>query len=222
MSLRETLDAAGWQQGTIIELKENKALSDQIGSMLEPHWPSAVASTINMDQLIAIVLTYDCAVVSDCLIKEPWLQLLIAWPVEASDPNYEYGKHPRQLHFEVNVGENVIFYECSAISLLQVSRQSIVNSATISSRKCTQDTVSILARWYSQRFLAPTFPTPFIDCLRPKNSRLKKLWKKEHVNALSAVYIDVDYVNDIYLLFFLIELKVKNKESLSGNLKLSC
>lgn len=122
------------------------------------------------------------------------------------------GNNTRKLHFEVNHADEVVFYECSAVSLLQISRQWIEDRLSICDLKCTQDTVNILARWYSQRILAPTFPTEFIDSLRSKDKRIKKLWKKSAVMNLSAVFIKINQKDKIFYLDIILSHRFEGKQ----------
>ena len=73
---RDELLEKGWRRHSIV--------SSGHGGMaiLLPHLPEKAKKIASIDGAIALIATYDCAVVNSCFEDEPWVQILVAFPIE--------------------------------------------------------------------------------------------------------------------------------------------
>ncbi len=182
MSLREQLEQQGWRQGSIIELSGDCALTELL--------PDKLKAKLTVQSCIAILMTYSCAVISGDFDKEPWLNILIASPINQTSAEFVHGKNPRTIHFHIQLDEQLLAYEANSLGLIQIERELLLKLEH-SQKQCTLDVVNQLKYWCAQRFIAPTFDGAFMELLRSSAKKFKKLWKREEVQELSAVYIEV-------------------------------
>lgn len=187
---REVLLTNGWRRHSIIS-SNDPAYATFLSMLPESQKQIAIDKSA-----IAILATYDCAIVNPNTNSEPWLHILIAFKV---NPNKQFfsGRNPRCIHFEVIDDGNIEHYETNAACIAQMERAPIVsevnqkNSVTLTERAKFD-----LLNWISERFKLTTWPDNFNSALKPVDKRLKSFWKRYN-EYISALYIDLNTYEEV-------------------------
>lgn len=178
---RDVLIQKGWRRHAIF-CPDNGSLQQ-----LKPHLPDEVEAILALPDTIALVATYDCAVVSGDFEGEPWIHLLIATPCNL-DKQFTRGRHERRMQFEVSVGDKAIGYETNAAQFLQVPRSVLLNCSPSDQHSLNDQDKRFLNVWAAERFRREAWPDEFNNRLRPSQKRLKKLWQRYN-NFVSGFYV---------------------------------
>lgn len=190
---RKVLIDAGWRRGSLI------VYSDHTSSIDLPELiKSNLASSI--EDIILICMTYDCAIVDGDFNKEPWLQVLVAWPTLVADKQYEDVRSLRKIQFCISPesGQDIT-YECTGLSVVNITRQSLLSAEPSNMFAISQQTLSKLIGWYSGRVTKTAFPDAWEKRFVNSSKSLKrKFYKKEWFNnAIPAVYVKLNTWNEL-------------------------
>jgi hypothetical protein len=141
----------GWRQGSVVSDDLFQHLSNQ------DVFPKATSSSPK----ILIVVSQDCDVCNDSYEKEPWVEFLLAVQVEQEKRSFFNGKHPRQIQFEIAVGETKKFFEASVHDRFRAERGLL---AVYSPRKdwaLSPPTTRDIKHWLARRYVREGFPNEF-------------------------------------------------------------
>lgn len=178
--VRTTLLAAGWKQGTCISAEE--ALRE-IPDIHEYH--KKILDTT--DGCLLIITLYDCAVINGSFEKEPWVNYVIAKPIDGIDKASALSKNGRVLHlpilidgeshpFEINAGSFGIFY-----------REALTRLSAATHVTFDEKTWRIFITWIQRRITQATFPDSFERRLNKK--KRDKLFDKYDDENVTGVYL---------------------------------
>lgn len=174
----------GWRRHSIIS--NSSGGLDKLKEVL----PSEFEKIFSEDGCIAIISTYDCAVVSSSFEAEPWLQLQLAFPKDKK-PQYEKCRDPRVLHFSVFFDDELVNYETNATCLCQIDRQFLLKATPCQNLVIEDNSKEDLKTWLAERFRQGAWPDAFNDSLKPAKGRLKSLWKRYN-DFFTGLYIQLD------------------------------
>ena len=113
---REVLLAKGWRRHTFIST-DNGGI-DRLQSVL----PEKLHEYLKTPEAKVLLATYDCAVVHDSFDIEPWVQILIAVPIEF-EKGFAKGRDSRRIHFYVESEGRSLAYEINAKGICQIDRE---------------------------------------------------------------------------------------------------
>jgi hypothetical protein len=186
---RDELVHKGWRRHAVF-CAQNDSLAN-----LEPRLPEGLKPIATQAGTIALVVTYDCAVVCGDFVGEPWVQILLAFPCKL-DKAYARGRHERRLHFEVEVDGRLQAYETSAALFVQVERSVLLNCEPSRSFSLDAQNKKYLIVWVAERFRRETWPDAFNDRLKPAQRRLKRLWTRYN-NYVTGLYLRLNPFDEI-------------------------
>ena len=113
---REYLKDKGWRRHSVISQRNGgiAAIHDSL--------PNRIQVLLAIEGAIAIVATYDCAVVSSNFEAEPWVQILVAFPIKFGK-KFASCRDPRRLHFSISLDTKEHNYEVNALGICQIDRR---------------------------------------------------------------------------------------------------
>lgn len=185
---REELLKRGWRRHSVISSTE-KALSS-----LSEHLVPTIQELFASAGAIAVVTTYDCAVISPDFEGEPWVQLLIAIPSEFNK-QFSNGRSPRKIHFQVEHNGEKITYEAGAQGFCQADRKLLLQLTPDQSFNITPENRYQLKNWLAERFRQDTWPDAFNMAIKPGEKKLKKLWARYN-DFIAGMYICLNTYDD--------------------------
>jgi len=189
--VRSILLEIGWRRHSIIS-HGNGGLA-KIAEAL----PEKIQELLKLDGAIAIVATYDCAVVDEDFDREPWIQLLVSFPENPSN-EFILCRHPRRLHFLVEFESEQINYEINAIGICQIERERLCSIEPDNNFSLDAESSDQLKLWIAERFRQETWPDAFNAALMPAKNRLKSLYRRynQYVPALYLQLTNYDELQD--------------------------
>lgn len=145
---RNIILANGWKQGAIFTATDIEALSAHIDRQL------------NKKDCV-IVLSQDCDVAAWKLNTEPKVEILVATPIEKISGGNANAKHPRELHFNVDAGEQgTVCYKASIHDRYYLQRDWLQTSKA-DSRTLSDGELVALRRWLVGRYDRTAMPDGF-------------------------------------------------------------
>lgn len=186
---RTLLLAKGWKRHTFISISDSEieGLLTALPKKLHEH-----LKTPNAKVLLA---TYDCAVISESFDDEPWVQILIALPVDY-DKQFASGRNSRRIHFFIELNNANLAYEVNAMSICQIERELLLNLNREENITLTPESAFDLKNWISERFRQDAWPDAFNTALVPANKRLKSFWKR-YKDFITGLYLKPNTFDEI-------------------------
>lgn len=192
VSKRELWIKKGWARGAFIDLNAYPNLLNT--------FPLNLRAVLAGKDAYLIPLLYDCSLIEECFIREPWVQVLICWPCTQSegDGNFKFGKNPRKIHFPVTVNGDSKYFNAEAISFYQLERELLLSTSPVSNIQWPDKGLYQLLNWVAERYNQPTFPDEWNVRMNTKKRQLDKLWKKDSfVNNCSGLYLNISPFGEI-------------------------
>lgn len=166
----------GWCQGAIFREKDSTILSKQFGICL----PEG-------DRLI--VLSHDCDVVHSG-DSEPNVEVGLVARLDGGVSGHKtYGKNPRFLHLEVDVGADHAAIEIGAALKYSIPRELLENYQPDCDLELDGDHVAQIRRWLANRYSRPALPDAF-------NSRISVISRNPVRNSLK---LKAKYVSGVFI-----------------------
>lgn len=157
----EKLKSNQWYQGSLIPL----------AMFLELQKEKQIPNGVEAGKDVLIVVGHDCDVNNHSLENEPLVELLVAHPVQRSDPNTFHAKTTRRLQFKLSLNGVGQTYECLNFERFYIDRQYL---AKYSSQYTVDDELKhLIARWISNRYYRAAFPNAFNDRLSKARKKIK-------------------------------------------------
>lgn len=215
--VRDLLLNKGWRRHSIISIKH-----DSLNHAF-PYLEEKTKAIAALDGAIIIVATYDCAVVNPCFESEPWVQLLVAFPV-SFEKRFAQGRDPRRIHFTVeHSGEEKVF-ETNAAAITQVNRELLRDISPDDDYQLIDNSKYDLKNWLAERFKQDTWPDSFNRAVKPVEKRLKKFWTRYN-EYISSLYIKLDTYEELnegrYTVSIIIALEVGKQRALIKQIRSS-
>jgi hypothetical protein len=157
--------------------------------------PVCLRELANNEMAIAVVATYDCAVVHPDMTSEPWLHIMLAFETEPKKQLFN-GRDPRRLHFEVEFEGETKTFETNAACLAQLERLPVVTLMNDSLHVLPENSKYDLLNWLSERFKLTTWPDNFNTALKPAKKRLKAFWVRYN-GFLSSLYLNLNTYEEV-------------------------
>ena len=190
-NLRSNWIKSGWKRGAFVDLKDHLDLLNKL--------PLKLKNIINeKDKAYLIPLLYDCSLIEECFIKEPWVQVLICWPCPEVNGNFKFGKNPRQIHFPtINNGEEK-YMHADAIGFCQFEREDLLKATPSKDFLWPEKGLPQLLNWVAERYNQPTFPDEWNTRMGRQKRNLDKLWKnKNFIKSCSGLYFNIHPFDEI-------------------------
>ena len=193
---RTLLLAKGWRRHTFISIDNGGV------DTLLPVIPEKLHDYIKIPDAKVLIATYDCAVISKSFDDEPWVQILIAFPVEYNK-QFASGRNSRRIHFYAGLNEELIAYEINAKSICQIERELLLDLNREEGVSLSPESIFDLKNWLSERFRQDAWPDAFNNALAPANKRLKSFWKR-YKDFITGLYIKLgaDPANAIFCIIW--------------------
>ncbi len=110
----------------------------------------------------AVVISHDCditnAVITKGVMKEPFIELIIAQAFSRMDGNCSQAKNPRLLHLEFVRHNQFCFMELVATEKRTIDKIDLIDSAPDSSFILSDRNRKILERWLAAHYRRHAFP----------------------------------------------------------------
>ena len=148
-----------WDQGSLLTIETVNSLV--AADVLPSEWKN---------KGYALVISHPCDLAADTAV-EPFVEFVLATPIEQPDGNYRYGKSGRKLHLDAIIGDRTEHFEISIHDHARVNRTELVPPDEQLDKQATQ----LVARWVSRRYTRSAFPDTFnkrIEGQRPAMRRL--------------------------------------------------
>lgn len=171
----------GWRRHSVISHRNGGLRA------LQASLPKVIQKLLAIDNVIAIIATYDCAVIEEDFDKEPWVQLLISFPTNL-DRRLTKCRNPRRLHFTIRYKAEERHYEINAAGMCQIDRQILCNIEPDADFEVPPDSKNNINYWVAERFRQETWPDEFNKAIEPIKDRLKRFFKRYNDYA-SALYL---------------------------------
>ena len=186
---RDEIFKRGWRRHSVIS--HNHGGTDA----LLPYLPDEIKEIASSQESIILISTYDCAVVSPCFDTEPWIQILVAFPIDHRK-DLTKGRNPRRLHFVVRHNGKDSFFETNARCICQVDRRFLLNVNPDLEYSISGSDKYDLKHWLAERFRQDTWPSAFNTALKPAQKRLRSFMKRYN-NYVSGIYVKLDTYDEI-------------------------
>lgn len=186
---RDVLLANGWRRHSII------AADDEAYETLLKMLPTAQRQIATSNSAVAILATYDCAIVNPNMSAEPWLHVLLAYKTK---PNKQFfsGRDPRRIHFQIESNGATEYFETTAACIAQLDREPIVCFENNNVSHLPEASKFDLMNWLSERFKLTTWPDNFNTAIKPAGRRLKAFWKRYN-DYISSLYINLNIYEEV-------------------------
>jgi hypothetical protein len=123
-----------------------------------------------------IAISHDCDIVNPSLDAEPWLEILVARPIDKLDGSLTQGKNPRKLHLSLDQDGSKQFYELDIHEKFRTKRGCLSGGIPDASLILDRLQIQQIARWVGKRYSRPSFPSAFDvripDAIRKKIKKL--------------------------------------------------
>ncbi|HIH9744193.1 TPA: hypothetical protein ACYU6U_002835 [Klebsiella pneumoniae] len=174
---RTDLINAGWERGVFVCLSQNEGLLEYIPSELK----DLLVSIEDANNIYFVPVLYDCALISDDFIQEPWVNLIVCWKCGKSggDGNFKYCKNPRKYHFPLEVNGQSIFFETNALSIVQMRRDIFLQSSINLDVKWPVFGLETMLNWLTERLRQPVFPDEWNERLKSKKKLLERFYSDQ-------------------------------------------
>jgi hypothetical protein len=136
-----------------------------------------------------IAISHDCDICNRFLDDEPWLEILVAWPIGELDGSLTLGKNPRKMHFSIGEGVAQRHYELDIHKKFRTKRDCLSAGHPDPSFKLDRHQIQLIARWVGKRYSRPSFPNSF-DQRIPATIRkkIKKLFTRDGAD-IKGIYL---------------------------------
>lgn len=180
------LEGLGWRQGAVLP-------SALVYQLLEAgHIPTEIV--LNPDTDCLMVISQDCDVVSPSLKNEPWCEVLAVKPAEGRNGNFERGKNPRQIQFDL---PGLGLADCSIHDKFRFPRDLLVNHQPSSAHSVTPRQLQELRAWVVKRYTRAAFPDPFNRRWSLVRSRVSALLGAAGGGLLTEIFIMLSSDQDL-------------------------
>ena len=187
MSLGKRLDEAGWRQGSIVNVEDHATIAKELP-----------------DGARIIVISQSCDIIQPSDEAEPYVDVIVATPIDAEDGNFTYNKNPRKLHITLNTGNGDKYFQLLQIDKITTERTKLDGLIPEDGVALENSTVNVIARWLAARYLRPAFPNEFNDLINGvRKVKKKKVEKKERKAAkkispvVSGIFLQVIPFRDL-------------------------
>ncbi len=186
---RTILLAKGWRRHTFI------SISDDVVEEILSDSPETFREYLRGSDVKVLIATYDCAVVHDSFEVEPWVQILVAVPVEFNK-QFANGRDSRRIHFYIDAAGDLLPYEVNAKGVYQIDRELLISLDRNENVSLPKDSSYDLKNWLAERYRQDTWPDAFNSAVKPAKERLKRFWKR-YEDFISGLYIKPNTFEEI-------------------------
>ncbi|MBN1959719.1 MAG: hypothetical protein JW841_02130 [Deltaproteobacteria bacterium] len=157
----------GWQQGSIL--------------------PLSLTSQIDLSKdIIAIVISHDCDLLTANFIDEPFVEIALA-RVSKKNGSLLWGKNPRKLQLKI-CGSQQEYYEIKAWEKRQVKRELLATNKPDQQINIDDQNLKVLQRWLGKRYFRAAFPDEFNNRWKNGKNKISKILRNDAEN-ISAIYL---------------------------------
>lgn len=151
--------------------------------------PAPIEPTENQ---LVVVVSHDCDVCQPDLTKEPWVDLVVVDVLDrAVDGALTFGKNPRLLEFQADIGGRLMAGRVSAGGRWQAPRARLIESGP--SGYLNTIPAGIIPAWLSRRYIREAFPDEFNRRWEPVKRELRHVLTTQ-AHDLNAIYLVMDDV----------------------------
>jgi hypothetical protein len=202
----ENLKNNQWFQGSLIPLE----------MFLELQKDKQIPYSVESGKDVLIVVGHDCDVNNYSFENEPSVELLVARPVDKSDPNTFHAKTTRRLQFKLSFEETEQTYECLNYERFYIDRRYLARYS--SQRTVDNELKHLIARWISNRYYRAAFPDAFNDRLSKARKKIKAAFEGigHYVTGVYMMLIPDEELNpsENYEVFVKATIKTEDAENL--------
>lgn len=143
------------------------------------------------DTFVYITITHDCAIINPSLEAEPFLEYIVARPVDKLDGNFTHTKNPRKLHLEISKSSPSPF-ELNIINRAFLDRRLLLRNKPAQDICLNDRQKATLVRWLANRYMGQALPDEFEKRIDPVRDKLNKVLGKTQANGILAIYINLN------------------------------
>lgn len=150
---------------------------------------------VSAEGAVVLIALYDCGVVHGSFDQEPWVQLLVATPVEFQK-KFSKGRDSRRLHFYVKRDRQEVACEVNACGVCQIDRKLLLRLSVDES--CTVDdaTKFDLKQWLAERYRQDTWPDAFNSAVSKRGKSLKRFYGRYN-DFVSGLYLKLNSYEEL-------------------------
>jgi hypothetical protein len=149
---REDFINAGWERGAFVCLSNNMGLLDYIPTELKDF----LIPTVDANEIYFVPVLYDCALISDDFVQEPWVNLVVCWKCRKVDGNFKYCKI-REIPFPLEINGAEFYFETNALGIIHMRRDFFLQSSIALDVKWPFFGLETMLNWLTERIRQPVF-----------------------------------------------------------------
>jgi hypothetical protein len=141
---------------------------------------------------LLIVTSHDCDVTNASFTLEPYVELIVARPVQIQDGNCSGGKNPRRLHLAIETPGGSRPYAFEAHQRVAIERRALLGVAPATDHTLRFSDRRLLGVWLAKRYDRAAFPDAFNARTRPATTRIRRVLRQggNHVSAIFIALVD--------------------------------
>ncbi len=170
-----------WNQGSLLTIEAVNSLVD--ADFLPREWEN---------KGYALVISHPCDLAADIAV-EPFVEFVLATPIEQPDGNYRYGKSGRTLHLDATIDDRREHFAISIHNYARVRRTDLEPPDAQLDKQATQ----LVARWISRRYTRSAFPDTFNRRIDSRRPAMRKLLRREG-HHISGIYLLLSSEEELY------------------------
>jgi hypothetical protein len=153
-SVRAQLLDRGWRQGSV--LPAEPTLREAL--VLDPF---ARNNCLPDGSFWLIISSQDCNVIAESFEVEPTVEVVLALPIERARSDYQYGRHPRELHVQLETREGAQAISLHVRDRGQIERRHLLTCSPDSAVALSGSGVRQIAGLFAGRYDRAAFPDAF-------------------------------------------------------------
>ncbi len=178
----EIIFRAGWRQGSLFPIEEMQWPQKDLGSKKGAY---------------AVICSQSCAVVSRNLKRDPYVEVIIGYPLQAKySPKAQEatGKDQSRLFLRVDGVKGVEAIEVSINHRFEMPREILVTSQPLVGVKLAEGEAKKLTNWLARNYLRIALPDALVNLLRSHIFTQLEKWLKSNLSAGVTINSEVDMV----------------------------
>lgn len=155
-----------------------------------PEAVMAIPEECHGEGFLYIVLTHSCSVCREDFIQEPFVECIVARPIDEPRPSYLNRKHRRYLDLEININKEKQWYSLKIIDRYFIDRKLLQSKFPSEQAILDKNNQDSLLRWIVHRYNAPAFPDDIDRAITKQLHKKieKKIRQLKHHDIIMGVY----------------------------------
>ena len=144
------------------------------------------------ENICAVIISHDCDIVSQNLVDEPRVEIIIGRIPNKSDGNYSWAKSPRTLHLDAYCQNGPTTIELKSNHKHYVDKEWLIKYAPNYNWLLADGSLNTLRSWLSAKYNRAAYPDDFNITFESKGltNGIRKILKPSH-SLFTGVYVNL-------------------------------